>query len=123
MTARLLAKLEDFRLLPFFVLFSMAIGIAIGNALSISDFALTPPIDSIKSIANGTFEATVAEPDLARRADRPVRDDVPSNDEHPPRRGRAGRAVAAPAARAARLQLPRRAVRHARSRQRLRQRP
>ena len=60
MTARLLAKLEDFRLLPFFVLFSMAIGIAIGNALSISDFALTPPIDSIKSIANGTFEATVA---------------------------------------------------------------
>ena len=32
MTARLLAKLEDFRLLPFFVLFSMVIGIAIGNA-------------------------------------------------------------------------------------------
>ena len=45
MTARLLARLEDFRLLPFFVLLSMAIGIAIGNALSISDFALTPPID------------------------------------------------------------------------------
>jgi ACR3 family arsenite transporter len=56
---RLLAKLEDFRLLPFFVVFSMAIGIAIGNALSISDFALTPPIDSIKAIAGGTFEATV----------------------------------------------------------------
>ncbi len=56
---RLLAKLEDFRLLPFFVLVSMAIGIAIGNALSISDFALTPPIDSIKAIAGGTFEATV----------------------------------------------------------------
>jgi ACR3 family arsenite transporter len=56
---RLLAKLEDFRLLPFFVLFSMAIGIAIGNVLSISDFALTPPIDSIKAIAGGTFEATV----------------------------------------------------------------
>jgi ACR3 family arsenite transporter len=56
---RLLAKLEDFRLLPFFVLFSMAIGIAIGNALSISDFALTPPIDSVKAIAGGTFEATV----------------------------------------------------------------
>lgn len=59
MTGRLLAKLEDFRLLPFFVLFSMAIGIAIGNALSISDFALTPPIDAIKAIAGGTFEATV----------------------------------------------------------------
>ena len=59
MTARLLAKLEDFRLLPFFVLFSMATGIAIGNALSISDFALTPPIDSIKAIAGGTFEANV----------------------------------------------------------------
>jgi ACR3 family arsenite transporter len=56
---RLLAKLEDVRLLPFFVLFSMAIGIAIGNVLSISDFALTPPIDSIKAIAGGTFEATV----------------------------------------------------------------
>ena len=59
MTARLLAKLEDFRLLPFFVLFSMAIGIAIGNALSISDFALTPPIDALKAIAAGTFELTV----------------------------------------------------------------
>ncbi len=56
---RLLAKLEDFRLLPFFVLFSMAIGIAIGNVLSISDFALTPPIDSIKAIAGETFEANV----------------------------------------------------------------
>ena len=56
---RLLAKLEDFRLLPFFVVFTMAIGIAIGNALSVSDFALTPPIDSIKAIAGGNFEATV----------------------------------------------------------------
>ena len=59
MTARLLAKLEDFRLLPFFVLFSMAIGIAIGNVLSVSDFALTPPIHSIKAIAAGTFVANV----------------------------------------------------------------
>ena len=59
MTARLLAKLEDFRLLPFLVLFSMVIGIAIGNALSVSDVALTPPIDSIKAIAAGTFEASV----------------------------------------------------------------
>jgi ACR3 family arsenite transporter len=56
---RLLARLEDFRLLPVFVVVSMAIGIAIGNALSISDFALTPPIDALKSIAAGTFEPTV----------------------------------------------------------------
>jgi len=55
----LLAKLEDFRVLPFLVLFSMAVGIAIGNAMSISDVTLTPPIDSIKAIATGTFEATV----------------------------------------------------------------
>lgn len=51
----LLAKLEDFRLLPFFVVFSMAVGIAIGNWLNISDFALTPPIDAIKSIFAGQF--------------------------------------------------------------------
>lgn len=58
MTARLLAKLEDFRLLPVFVVVSMAIGIGIGKMLSISDFALTPPIDAIKAIAGGTFELT-----------------------------------------------------------------
>ena len=63
MLIRLLAKLEDFRLLPIFVVVSMAIGIAIGNALRISDFSLTPPIDSIKAIAGGTFQATV--PNLA----------------------------------------------------------
>jgi ACR3 family arsenite transporter len=56
---RLLTRLEDFRLLPFFVLFSMAAGILIGNTLAISDFALTPPIDAIKSIAAGTFEPSV----------------------------------------------------------------
>jgi ACR3 family arsenite transporter len=59
MTARLLARLEDFRLLPIFVVVSMAIGITIGNALSISDFTLTPPIEAIKSIAAGTFVLTV----------------------------------------------------------------
>lgn len=52
---RLLATLEDFRLLPFFVLFSMAVGIAIGKGLNISDFALTPPIDAIKAIIAGRF--------------------------------------------------------------------
>ena len=61
MNARgLLARLEDFRLLPVFVVVSMAIGIAIGNALAISDFALTPPIDALKAIAGGTFQPTVA---------------------------------------------------------------
>ena len=59
-TTRLLEKLEDFRLLPVFVIVSMAIGIAIGKALSISDFELTPPIDAIKSIAGGTFDPSVA---------------------------------------------------------------
>jgi len=60
MSARLLAKLEDFRLLPFFVVFSMAIGIGIGKLLSISDFTLTPPIEALKAIAGGTFEPTIA---------------------------------------------------------------
>lgn len=55
----ILTRLEDFRLLPFFVVFSMAAGIAVGNALQISDFALTPPIDALKAIAGGTFELTV----------------------------------------------------------------
>jgi ACR3 family arsenite transporter len=59
MPTRLLAKLEDFRLLPFFVVISMAIGIGIGKALSISDFALTPPIDAIKAIVGGTFVLSV----------------------------------------------------------------
>jgi len=57
---RLLLRLEDFRLLPIFVVVSMAVGIAIGNALQISDFTLTPPIDALKSIAGGTFDPTVA---------------------------------------------------------------
>jgi ACR3 family arsenite transporter len=56
---RLLLRLEDFRLLPFLVLFSMAAGILAGNALSISDFALTPPIDAVRAIASGTFQPTV----------------------------------------------------------------
>jgi len=59
MIGRLLARLEDFRLLPIFVIVSMAIGVAIGNALRISDFELTPPIDALKAIAAGTFELTV----------------------------------------------------------------
>jgi ACR3 family arsenite transporter len=54
-----LTRLEDFRLLPIFVVVSMAIGIAVGSVLQISDFALTPPIDALKAIAGGTFELTV----------------------------------------------------------------
>lgn len=57
---RLLSRLEDFRLLPVLVVTSMAVGVAAGNALSISDVALTPPIDAIKTIVAGTFEPTIA---------------------------------------------------------------
>jgi ACR3 family arsenite transporter len=57
--SRLLAKLEDFRLLPILVAFAMAVGILVGKALTISDFTLTPPIDSLKAIAGGTFVASV----------------------------------------------------------------
>lgn len=59
MITRLLTRLEDYRLLPAFVVVSMVAGILIGNVLSISDFALTPPIDALKAIASGTFEASV----------------------------------------------------------------
>ena len=55
----ILARLEDFRLLPIFVVVSMAAGIAVGNVLRISDFSLTPPIDALKAIASGTFELSV----------------------------------------------------------------
>ena len=44
--------------LPFFVLFSMAADLHRERS-AISDFALTPPIDAIKAIAGGTFEANV----------------------------------------------------------------
>ncbi len=56
---RALTRLEDFRLLPVFVVVSMAVGIGLGNVLRISDFALTPPIDALKNIASGTFDVTV----------------------------------------------------------------
>jgi ACR3 family arsenite transporter len=58
-THALLDRLEDFRLLPVFVVASMTIGIAIGSVLSISDFVLTPPIEALKAIAGGSFELTV----------------------------------------------------------------
>jgi ACR3 family arsenite transporter len=55
-----LEKVQDFRLLPFFVIISMAIGIAIGKAYGISNFELTPPIDAIKAIFQGTYQFTLA---------------------------------------------------------------
>lgn len=56
---KMLEKLEDFRLLPFFVIFSMGAGILVGKVLGVSEFQLTPPIDAIKQILAGTFEITV----------------------------------------------------------------
>ena len=95
--SRLLQKLEDFRLLPVFVIVAMAVGIAIGKALSISDFELTPPIDAIKSIAGGTFDPSVAGLLSLGVPIGPLPDDVPGHDERAPRRGRPGLPLAAPA--------------------------
>ncbi len=53
---RIFEKLHNFKLLPFFVIISMAIGIGIGKLYGISNFDLTPPIDALSSIANGTYE-------------------------------------------------------------------
>ncbi|MCL4479294.1 MAG: arsenic resistance protein [Deltaproteobacteria bacterium] len=55
MFRRFLEKLHNFRLLPVFVIVSMAIGIGIGRLYGISNFALTPPIDAIKAIVHGTY--------------------------------------------------------------------
>lgn len=57
---RWLRKVEDFRLLPLFVVVSMAIGIGIGKVFGISRFELTPPIDAIKAIFTGTYDLTIA---------------------------------------------------------------
>lgn len=56
---RALEKLQNFKLLPVFVLVSMALGIGIGKIYAISDFALTPPIDAIKAIARGEYSFTL----------------------------------------------------------------
>jgi len=53
---RLLEKLQNFKLLPVFVIISMAIGIGIGNLYGISNFGLTPPIDALASIIHGTYQ-------------------------------------------------------------------
>jgi len=54
-----LEKIQDFRFLPLFVVISMAVGIAIGKLYGISDFQLTPPIDAIKAIFQGTYAFTL----------------------------------------------------------------
>lgn len=59
-TSRWLAKLQDFRLLPVFVLVSMAAGIGIGKVYGISNFRITPPIDAILSIFHGTYTFSLA---------------------------------------------------------------
>lgn len=55
----LIEKLHNFRLLPFFVMVSMIIGVAIGKLYGISNFELTPPIDAIKSIFHGTYTFSI----------------------------------------------------------------
>lgn len=56
---KFIESIQDFRLLPFFVIFSMIIGILVGKLYGISDFELTPPIDAIKSIFQGTYQFTL----------------------------------------------------------------
>ncbi len=56
MIRRALEKLHNFRLLPVFVLVSMAVGVTIGKVYGISNFKITPPIDAIKAIFRGSYE-------------------------------------------------------------------
>lgn len=53
---RFVEKLQDFRLLPVFVIVSMVAGILIGKMYGISNYELTPPIDAIKSIFKGSYQ-------------------------------------------------------------------
>lgn len=57
--AGLLRRLEDFRLLPLFVVVSMAMGITLGKIWNISNYPLTPPIEAIKQILAGRFQPSV----------------------------------------------------------------
>lgn len=59
MFRRFLERLHNFRLLPLFVIVSMALGIAIGKMYGISNFQLTPPIDALKSMFHGTYEFSI----------------------------------------------------------------
>lgn len=55
----MLEKVQNFRLLPLFVLVSMAAGIFLGKVAEVSNFAITPPIDAIKNIFRGTYRFTL----------------------------------------------------------------
>lgn len=56
---KFIEKIQDFRLLPFFVIISMIIGIYIGEFYNISNYQITPPIEAIKSIFSGTYQFTL----------------------------------------------------------------
>jgi len=56
---RIIHYLHDFRTMPFFVAFSMALGIGIGKLFGISDYELTPPIDAIKDIFRGSYDFNI----------------------------------------------------------------
>jgi ACR3 family arsenite transporter len=56
---RFVKKMQDFRLLPVFVIVSMSVGIFIGKLYGISNFELTPPIDAIKSVFRGNYQFTL----------------------------------------------------------------
>lgn len=53
---RFVEIIQDFRLLPAFVVISMVAGIIIGKLYGISNYELTPPIEAIKSIFKGTYQ-------------------------------------------------------------------
>ena len=55
----LVEKLQDFRLLPVFVVVSMAAGIFIGKFYGISNYELTPPLEAIYSLFKGTYTFTL----------------------------------------------------------------
>jgi ACR3 family arsenite transporter len=57
--SRAIEKLQNFRLLPVFVLVSMIVGVGIGKLYGISNFELTPPIDAIKAIFRGQYNFTL----------------------------------------------------------------
>lgn len=55
----LLEKIQDFRLMPFYVIASIVAGVLLGNHLRISNYELTPPIVAIEKILSGHFEFTL----------------------------------------------------------------
>ena len=102
MTSRLLARLEDFRLLPFFVI------VQHGDRHRHRQRCCRSPTSrsrrrSTRSSPSPAGPSSPACPnaDLARRSDRPVRDDVPGDDQRAPRRGRDRVPLAAAAGRRA----------------------